>query len=113
LWGKNKGVQSYTAVFISNGQVAGFKLTKKEVERSFLTEMELQAIASKQFLTDRLNYVRDIFLFSCFTGLAYADARKLKRTEIAVGLDGEQWIFIKRQTPALPPAFLYFLCHWR
>lgn len=75
----------------------GFKLTKREVERPFLTGNELQAISSKQFKTERLNYVKDIFLFSCFTGLAYADVKKLKRTEIAVGIDGEQWIFTRRQ----------------
>jgi site-specific recombinase XerD len=75
----------------------GFKLTKREVERPFLTESELQEIACKQFKTERLNYVKDIFLFSCFTGLAYADVKKLKRSEVAVGIDGEQWIFTMRQ----------------
>ncbi|WP_018611739.1 site-specific integrase [Segetibacter koreensis] len=75
----------------------GFKLTKKEVERPFLTAAELQEIAAKQFKTLRLGLVRDIFLFSCYTGLAYADVKKLKRTEIAAGVDGEQWIFTKRQ----------------
>lgn len=40
--------------------------------------------------------MRDIFLFSCFTGLAYADVAKLKRTEITIGIDGEKWIFTKR-----------------
>jgi site-specific recombinase XerD len=75
----------------------GFKLTKKEVERPFLTENELQEMSMKEFKTDRLTLVRDIFLFSCYTGLAYADVKKLKRTEIAVGVDGEKWIFTKRQ----------------
>jgi site-specific recombinase XerD len=75
----------------------GFKLTKKEVERPFLTENELQEMAAKEFKTERLTLVRDIFLFSCYTGLAYADVKKLKRTEIGVGVDGEQWIFTKRQ----------------
>jgi site-specific recombinase XerD len=75
----------------------GFKLTKKEVERPFLTENELQEMAAKEFKTERLTLVRDIFLFSCYTGLAYADVKKLKRTEIGIGVDGEQWIFTKRQ----------------
>ena len=80
----------------------GFKLAKKEVERTFLTETELQTIASKHFSTERLNYVRDIFLFSCFTGLAYADVKKLKRSEIVVGVDGERWIFTNRQKTGTP-----------
>jgi len=75
----------------------GFKLTKREVERPFLTESELQDITNKEFATERLSLVRDIFLFSCFTGLAYSDVKKLKRTEVAVGVDGEKWIFTKRQ----------------
>ncbi|MEJ7679138.1 MAG: hypothetical protein WKG06_15050 [Segetibacter sp.] len=75
----------------------GFKLTKREVERPFLTETELQQIVLKEFPTERLTLVRDIFLFSCYTGLAYADVKKLMRNEIAVGVDGEKWIFTKRQ----------------
>lgn len=49
---------------------------------------------NKQFATDRLNLVKDIFLFSCFTGLAYSDVKKLKRINIGLGVDGESWIFI-------------------
>ncbi len=45
----------------------------------------------------RLDQVRDIFLFCCFTGLAYVDIKKLKRSEIALGIDGEKWIFTSRQ----------------
>jgi len=56
--------------------------------RQALTETELDKIRAKVFPTDRLNLVRDIFLFSCYTGLAYADVRKLRRTEIAPGVDG-------------------------
>lgn len=59
--------------------------------------MELQEIGAKVFPTDRLTLVRNIFLFSCFTGLAYSTIKKLKRNEIAAGVDGEQWIFTKRQ----------------
>lgn len=89
----------------------GFKMTKKEVERQALTQFELQALALKAFPTDRLTVVRDIFLFSCFSGLAYADVKKLKRSEIIIGIDGEQWIISKRQKtntaariPLLPTA---------
>jgi site-specific recombinase XerD len=89
----------------------GFKLTKVEVDRQALTQAELDRIRNKVFPTDRLNFVRDIFLFSCYTGLAYADVKKLKRSEIAPGVDGSFWIFTNRQKtdtssriPLLPPA---------
>lgn len=54
---------------------ANFKMTMREVERIALTETELQTLVAQQFPTDRLRVVRDIFLFSCYTGLAYADVR--------------------------------------
>ena len=46
---------------------------------------------------ERLAQVRDIFLFCCYTGLAYADIKKLKRSEIGIGVDGEAWIFTTRK----------------
>lgn len=86
----------------------GFKLTKREVERPFLTETELQVMASKEFVTDRLTLVRDIFLFCCFTGLAYADVKKLKRSEIAVGIDGGNGYLPTGKKQKLLRAFLCF-----
>ena len=68
-------------------------------------------MADKPFEIDRLAQVRDVFLFCCFTGLAYVDVKKLKISQIAKGLDGEKWIFINRQKtdsrsaiPLLPTA---------
>ena len=79
--------------------------------REYLTKEDLQQISDKQFSNVRLSQVRDIFLFSCYTGLAYADVKKLKREEISIGLDGQKWIFTSRQKtdtasriPLLPTA---------
>ncbi|MBS1653292.1 MAG: site-specific integrase [Bacteroidetes bacterium] len=90
---------------------AGFKMTKREVERIALTHTELSLIAAKKFVCERLELVRDIFLFSCYTGLAYIDTKQLHRSDIAIGFDGELWILSKRQKtnvaariPLLPPA---------
>ncbi|HVU99307.1 MAG TPA: site-specific integrase [Puia sp.] len=97
--------------WLTRDPFAGFKRTKQEVEREALTELELEEIGTKVFPTDRLNIVRDIFLFSCYTGLAYADVKKLRRSQIAQGIDGNYWIFTHRQKtdtqsriPLLPPA---------
>lgn len=68
----------------------------------FLTEDELDRIAKKEFVSERLTQVRDIFLFSCFTGLAYVDVKGLKRSDIVPGVDGEQWIFKNRQKTDTP-----------
>ena len=72
-------------------------MTKREVVRIALSREDLETIANKVFSCERLGQVRDIFLFSYFTGLAYVDIKKLKRTEIAIGIDGEKWIFTNRQ----------------
>ncbi len=80
----------------------GFKMTTREVIRDILTEDELQRIITKDFNNQRLNQVRDIFVFSCFTGLAYIDAKKLKRSEIVIGIDGERWIYTQRKKTDSP-----------
>jgi integrase len=80
----------------------GFKMTKREVERNPLTEDQLNALKHKIFPAERLTQVRDIFLFCCYTGLAYADIQKLRRSEIVTGIDGEKWIFTKRQKTNSP-----------
>ncbi len=89
----------------------GFKMTKREVERPFLTEDELNRIIEKKFTMLRMSQVRDIFVFCCYTGLAYADVKKLTTDEITIGIDGERWIWTNRQKtdtasriPLLPPA---------
>lgn len=88
-----------------------YKCRFKKVDRIFLTADELEVLAAKRFSTDRLNQVKDAFLFCCYTGLAYVDVKTLRRQDIVKGFDGEQWIYTKRQKtgtpsriPLLPPA---------
>lgn len=76
---------------------AGYQMNKKEVVREFLSIEEIQSLHKKIFSVDRLNLVKDIFVFSCFTGLSYADIKKLKSSELILGIDGETWIATKRQ----------------
>ena len=75
----------------------GYKIKTKHTERGFLNEFELKDIEEKEFTIERLNYVRDIFLFSCYTGLAYVDIYNLTKENISIGIDGEKWIFTHRQ----------------
>jgi site-specific recombinase XerD len=80
----------------------GYKMVKKEVLREVLDKEELDNIHQKRFCTERLNQVRDIFLFCCYTGLAYIDVKNLRRDQIKVGIDGEKWIFTQRQKTETP-----------
>ncbi|WP_335965386.1 site-specific integrase [Galbibacter sp. PAP.153] len=82
--------------WISNDPFLNWKSKLKIVDREYLTATEIQKIIDKNFLTDRLNQVRDIFVFSCFTGLAYADVKKLSKKDIVIGIDGQNWIKTKR-----------------
>ena len=67
---------------------AEFKLMKKEVLRWPLTAGELKVIENKKNEIERIAQVRDIFPFSCYTGLAYIDVKQLSRNQIATGIDG-------------------------
>jgi len=88
-----------------------YKPKQKAVHREVLTKEELQRLYKKKFCVDRLNVVRDIFVFCCYTGLAYVDVHKLKRSELVKGIDGNPWIYTYRQKtdtlsriPVLPVA---------
>jgi site-specific recombinase XerD len=83
--------------WLDKNPFANYKSKVKEVERIYLTEEEIQYIIDKDFKTERLSLVRDIFLFSCFTGLAYIDVKNLTKSHISYGIDGEKWIFTHRQ----------------
>lgn len=74
-----------------------YKSKVKEIERVYLEEGEIQRLIEKSFKSERLSLVRDIFLFSCFTGLAYIDVKNLTKSHISIGIDGEKWIFTHRQ----------------
>ena len=66
------------------------------VNRGFLTDEEILLIAHKQINIPRLELIRDIFIFSCFTGLAYIDVSNLTPDHI-VTLGDKQWIMTQRQ----------------
>lgn len=80
----------------------GFKMTKREVVREYLSEEELKKLTIKKFDVDRIGQVRDIFLFSCYTGLAFIDVFNLTPDRISKGVDGNQWIFTFRQKTDTP-----------
>ncbi|MBS1744238.1 MAG: site-specific integrase [Bacteroidetes bacterium] len=97
--------------WLSKSPFIGYKFKTRPVDRDILTENELTVLQEKVFDTERLNIVKDIFLFSCYTGLAYIDVFNLKTSDVNIGIDGQKWIFTHRQKtetasriPLLPPA---------
>lgn len=57
----------------------------------------MKCILQKEFKCKRLEQVRDVFIFSCFTGLAYIDVKNLKNQHIKKSFDGKMWIMTKRK----------------
>ena len=82
----------------------------KVIDATYLTAEELKRIENKTFSVERLERVKDIFLFSCYTGYAPVDALKLTRKNIVQDADKNLWIKTNRQktgtkanVPILPP----------
>ncbi|MBK5719823.1 site-specific integrase [Dysgonomonas sp. Marseille-P4677] len=80
-------------------QINPFHLFRFHIEKTYpvyLTEDEVELITRKTFMTERLNKVRDIFLFSCWTGLSFRDICQLTASGIE-RRDNQYWIIIFRQ----------------
>ena len=75
----------------------GVRFQAKATNRQFLTEKELATIMNKTFTLDRLNVVRDIFVFCALTGLSFSDVEGLKPEHVSVDDDGNYWIHKARQ----------------
>ena len=76
---------------------ANYKIHLTKVDRGYLTQENVEKILKKEFAIKRLELVRDIFIFSCFTGLAYIDVKNLTEKNVRTSFDGNLWIMTKRQ----------------
>ncbi|MGX1928971.1 site-specific integrase [Flagellimonas sp. 2504JD4-2] len=88
-----------------------WKAKWKIVERDMLNERELKILMEIDMPNPRLEHVRDVFVFCCFTGLSYIDVEKLSNNHIVLDMNGEKWIKINRsktniksRVPLLPVA---------
>ncbi|RIV31506.1 site-specific integrase [Flagellimonas lutimaris] len=82
--------------WISKDPFYNYKVQFKTVEREFLSKEELQALVDKEITGERLNVVRDMFVFCCYTGLSYVDVQKLHPEHIVKHIDGSLWIKSQR-----------------
>ncbi|MBL7885868.1 MAG: site-specific integrase [Flavobacterium sp.] len=97
-----KNFKKIIRLCIANGWIdkdpfINYKAKLIEVERDYLLQEELDTIYYKDFQVARLNLVKDIYIFSCFTGLAYIDVKQLKKENLTIGIDSNKWIFTHRQ----------------
>ena len=89
--------QCYVNGWIEKDPYLNYKGKVKEVERVFLSQENIETLINKDINIQRLDLVRDMFLFSCFSGLAYIDVFNLKKSNIVIGIDGDKWISTHRQ----------------
>lgn len=88
-----------------------FKGKKEKIMKRPLSRQELHLLETHPLPVERLAVVRDVFVFQCYTGLAYIDVYNLKNSDIKMGDDDELWIISERQktgssfnVPLLPQA---------
>jgi site-specific recombinase XerD len=79
-----------------------YKPVFEKSEREYLSQAELQNIENYETDIERLNIVKDLFIFSCYTGIAYVDVMKLTKDNVLLGIDGGQWIITKRTKTNTP-----------
>jgi integrase len=87
---------AYHMEWIDRDPFAKFKPKLEKKEREFLTEKELKSIENRDFSIERLSVVKDLFIFSCYTGISYGDIMELTKNNIVLGMDGNYWIVSKR-----------------
>ncbi len=93
---------AYDLEWIQRDPFAKFQLKFEKREREFLTECELQKIVNMSSPIERLIAVRDLFVFSCYTGMSYVDIMKLTQADVISGIDGKNWIMTKREKTGAP-----------
>lgn len=87
---------------IASNPFANFNIKLTKVDRGYLTKEELEVMMAKDIEIKRLDQVRDIFIFCCFTGLSYIDVRNLTHSNIRTSFDDNVWIMTKRQKTENP-----------
>lgn len=94
---------------ISHNPFHFYVIRFNKTDRVTLIQEEVDRIWEKDFRTSRLTIIKDLFIFSCYTGLSYIDICRLKKDDIQLSFDNKHWISIHRmktdgvsQIPLLP-----------
>ena len=74
-----------------------YKVPKVDTTRGFLTKEEIHLLMNVELKRKTMQLIRDLYLFCCFTGLAFADLKNLKEEHIQTFFDDSEWIVINRQ----------------
>jgi len=83
--------------WVDKDPFAKYKCNFTPSNRKYLSDEELAAFEGIKNLNGRLEYVRDLFVFSCYSGLVYIDTMQLTPKHIVLGIDGSKWIYTERR----------------
>ena len=87
----------YNIEWLDRDPFVRWKPVFEKKEREFLSENELSNLETYPFIVERLDRVRDLFVFSCYTGISYIDVMNLSQANLVRGIDGGTWIVTNRQ----------------
>ena len=76
---------------------AGYINSPENVDRGYLTKAEIQTLMDAPMKNTYHELVRDLFVFSIFTGLAYSDVKNLTTDNLQTFFDGNLWIITRRK----------------
>lgn len=74
--------------WMTKNPFVNIRFHEQKVHKEFLTKEELEILRTKEFDIPRLELVHDVFLFQCFTGLAFVDVSELKEEHIVPDSEG-------------------------
>lgn len=83
--------------WMKNNPFAHYKASYYKTNRSYLTAAELNTIKEKEIKIERIEKIRDIYVFACYTGLSYSDLKKLHESDIKIDIHGKKWIIVYRE----------------
>jgi len=106
----NKAIQRFRKViqfaleqeYIDKNPFIGYKAKRLQKEVIYLTDDELKSLENYDFSQTRLQQVKDLFVFCCYTGLAFKEMSNLKSENIVKGFDGNKWIRMNREKTSKP-----------
>ena len=88
--------------WLDKNPFARYKLKFHKHKSEFLEKHELELLIKAFVPEEGHRIVRDVFVFSCYTGLSYSDVKKLKSGNVVRGIDGKFWLFLQRTKTNYP-----------
>lgn len=101
MWLKDVVMRAHYNGLIPRNPFAQFHISLNVKAREYLTEDEIRTIITHEFKNPSLAFVRDLFVFACFTALSFVDMKELTTDEI-MEVNGEKWIIGKRHKTDVP-----------